>query len=299
MAKFKETLERHGLELRKDKCTTYCPTPEGVEGIRKEKRQIVKWTPEGFMILGTASDGEYRTEITTEARKNREPTSGRLRSARMLTDRIRHMCEADLECRRLVPAWKLVLIVLNCALSLDCCVVLPEALASYAQELDEIVEALFPLFVGQDGLEPLTIKRMRLPKNAGGFDATPVLLRSPMAFQAQHLAIAPSVAKTAGVRALEKVRIVAAARNVQGRLRFMGLSIDERGYRERVTPRTKRWTLPVWVTEHRKRRKQPLAEAATKTEPLGGLCCSPVSIGRRRERTVAHDERRTGMCPAR
>ena len=120
------------------------------------------------MNLRTASDGEYRTERTTEARESREPTSGRLRNARMLADRIRQMCEADLECRRLALAWKLI--------------VPPEALASYAQELDEIVEALFPLFAGQDWLEPLTIKRMRLPRNAGGFDATPTLLRSPVAF---------------------------------------------------------------------------------------------------------------------
>ena len=64
-----------------------------------------------------------------------------------------------------------MIFVLNNALSFDCCVVPPEALASYAQELDEIVETLFPLFVGQDRLEPLTVKRMRLLGNAGGFDA--------------------------------------------------------------------------------------------------------------------------------
>ena len=119
------------------------------------------------MILVTASDGEYRTEITTEARKSHEPTDNRLRNARVLADGIRQMCEADLECRRLAPAWKLVTIVLNNALPTDCCVVPPEAMASYAQQLDEIVEALFPLFVGQDRLDPLTVKRMRLPRNAG------------------------------------------------------------------------------------------------------------------------------------
>ena len=105
------------------------------------------------MILGTASDGDYWTEITTEARKNHEPTSSGLPNARMLADRIRQMCEADLECSR-APAWKLVTIVLNNASSFNCCVVPPEALASYAQELDEIVEALFSLFVGEDRLEP-------------------------------------------------------------------------------------------------------------------------------------------------
>ena len=51
--KLRETLERHGLELRKDKCTAYCPTPERVECIREEMTQFLKWTPEGLMILVT------------------------------------------------------------------------------------------------------------------------------------------------------------------------------------------------------------------------------------------------------
>ena len=152
--------------------------------------QFVKWTPSGLMILGTASDGEYRTEITTTARKSHEPTHDRLQKARILADRIRRMCEADLECRRLAPAWKLFTIVLNSALSFDCCVVRPEALAWYAQELDEIVDALIPMFVGQDRQEHVSIKRMRLPRNAGGFDVAPVLLQSPMVFLAQYLAVA-------------------------------------------------------------------------------------------------------------
>ena len=67
-----------------------------------------------------------------------------------------------------------------------------------------------------------------MPQNACGFDATPVLLRSPMAFLAQYLAIAPSVAKTAGVRAMETLGIVEAARMSQGRMRLMGLWIEER-----------------------------------------------------------------------
>ena len=164
MTKLKETLERHGLELRKDKCTAYCPTPERVECIRVEMTQFLKWTLEGLMKLETASDGEYRTEITTEAEKSHEPTDNRLRNARMLPDGIRQVCEADLECTHLAPAWKLVTIVLNNALSFDCCVVPPEAMASYAQELDEIVEALFPLFVGQDRLEPSLSRECVCPR---------------------------------------------------------------------------------------------------------------------------------------
>ena len=179
----------------------------------------------------------------------------------MLADRI-----------RLAQAWKLVAIVLNNALSFDCCVVPPEALASYAQELDEIVEALFPLFEGQDWLESHTIKRMRLPRIASGFDVTPVLLRSPIAFLAQYLAIAPSVAKAAGVRATETLGIVEAAQDAQGRLRLMGLSTDEREMvREGDRPNREMDVARVGDRALSKRQaswKQPLAEAATKSEPL-------------------------------
>ena len=133
-------------------------------------------------------------------------------SPRVLANKIRQMCEADLYCRRLAPAWKLVNIVLNSALSFDSCVVPPEALASHAQEFDETVDALLPLFAGQDRLEHASIRRTRLPKQFGGFWVTPISLRSPLAFLALYLAIAPSVART---------------RSASTRLRHLGLSIDE------------------------------------------------------------------------
>ena len=83
------------------------------------------------------------------------------------------------------------------------------------------------MFVGQDRLECASVKRMRLPMNAGGFDATPTLLRSPMAFLAQHLAIASSVAKSTGLLALETLGLVEAARGAQEKLRHMGQSVDD------------------------------------------------------------------------
>ena len=279
MTKLRETLERHCLEFRKDKCTAYCPTPERVEDIREEMTQILKWTPDGLTILGTASDGEYRTEITTEAH---EPASSRLRNARMLADRIKQVCEADLECRRFAPAWKLVTIVLNNALFFDCCVVPPEALASYAQELDEIVEALFPLFVGQDQLESHT-KRMRLPRIAGGFDVTPMHLRSPMAFLAQYMAIARSVAGAAGVRAMETLGVVEAAKDAQGRLRLMGLSIDGRWMPRKGDPPNREMDVARVRDKALRNRqaswKQPLAEAATKSEPLSNCAACLHRLG--------------------
>ena len=80
----------HGLDRTQER-QMHCIllTPERVECIREEVTQFSKWTPEGLMILETASDGEYRTEITTDARKSHEPTSSRLGNARMLAGGIR------------------------------------------------------------------------------------------------------------------------------------------------------------------------------------------------------------------
>ena len=65
MTKLNDAHERHGVELRNNNFTAYCPCPEWTEHVREEVTQFVKWTPNDLMILGTASDGEYRTEITT------------------------------------------------------------------------------------------------------------------------------------------------------------------------------------------------------------------------------------------
>ena len=148
-------------------------------------------------------------------------------------------------------AWKLVTVVLSNAFSFDCCVVPPDALASYAQELDEIVDALIPMFVGQDRLEHVSIKRMCLPRNAGGFDVT----RSPMAFLAQYLASVPSVAKSTGLQAMEILDLVEAAIDAQEQLKHMGLSMDERGM-----PRKLPMLGPAPLRKGQTSWKQPLVE---------------------------------------
>ena len=269
MERLQETLERHGLELRSDKCTAYCPTPGRADGIREEMTRFVKWTPDGLMILGTASDGEYRTEITAGARRNQEPTRERLQHARILADKIRQMCEADLDCRRLAPAWKLVTIVLNNALSFDCCVVPPEALASYAQELDEILETLLPLFVGQDRLEHVSIKRMRLPRNAGGFDATSALLRSPVAF------LSPSDGNTGTRRSSQgrtgKIEAKGSIDRREGNAARGGFSKPRVERRQRRKPGTEKETGELETTAGR--------GGDTKRAP-GRLCCTPFPAGR-------------------
>ena len=126
------------------------------------------------------------------------------------------MCAADLDCRRLAPAWKLVAIVSNNALSFDCCVVPPEALASYARELDEIADA--PCLWDKTDLGRFPSKECVWPGTVEDFDVTPTLFRSPMAFLAQYLAIDTSVAKSAGLRATVTLRLDESARSAQEKL---------------------------------------------------------------------------------
>ena len=80
----------------------------------------------------------------------------------------------------------------------------------------------------QDRLEPVSIRRMRWPRNIRGFDVTPTLLRSPMSFLAHYLVVAPSVAKSTGLQAIETLGLVEAARDAQEKLRRMGRTMDER-----------------------------------------------------------------------
>ena len=222
MDRLKEILERHGLELISDKCSAYCPTPGRADGVREEVTRFVKWTPDAswFWERPVTGNIEQRSRQGLEEITSQRAEGYTVREFWLA--KIRQMCKAYLECRRLAPVWKLVTIILNNALTFDCCVVPPEALASYAQELDEIVEALLPLLLGQDRLEHATIKRMRLPRNPGGFDATSALLRSPMAFLAQYLGNRSKRGKYTGVRAMETLGLVEATRDAQGRLRRVG-----------------------------------------------------------------------------
>ena len=105
----------------------------------------------------------------------------------------------------------------------------------------------------------------------------------PIADGLQYLAIAPSVAKVAGVRAMETLGIVEAARDAQRRLRLMGLSLDERGRpREGDFPNREMDVARVGDKALRKRQaswKRPLAEAATKTGPLAEFAARLHQLG--------------------
>ena len=117
--KGKRSATAHGLDLRthlhevEENESSLHVLASRAGDVGKKRRLVERRWADGFTdragkIIGTASDREYRTEITTTVRKDHESTSGRLQFARILADRMRRMCEADLECRRLAPAWKLV-----------------------------------------------------------------------------------------------------------------------------------------------------------------------------------------------
>ena len=110
-----------------------------------------------------------------------------------------------------------------------------------------------------------------------------MLLRSPMAFVAQYLAVAPSVAKSTRLQAKKSLGLVEAARDAQEQLRRMGLTMDES-----AMPRgTDAWVWELDVArvgtgplrKRQTRWKQPLAEAAIRCEPLKSLAARLTQMG--------------------
>ena len=72
-------------------------------------------------------------------------------------------------------------------------------------------------------------------------------LHSPMAFLAQYLAVAPSVARSTGLQATETLGLIEAVRDAQEQLKRMGLSMDERAMpREVGSPRRELEVAPCW-----------------------------------------------------
>ena len=70
--KLKWTFQRHGLELRSDKCAAFCPTKARTSQIREEMTQFLKWKPSGIMILGMTSDDEVQNgDHDTSSEKSR------------------------------------------------------------------------------------------------------------------------------------------------------------------------------------------------------------------------------------
>ena len=152
---------------------------------------------QGTMILGTASDGEYRTEITV-----------RLRNARMNVG----LTESD----KCAKPW-----------------------LRARRNLMKLLKLCSPGLLGKTSSNPSPLRECVYPGMLVGsmlcryFSDRRWLSSSDRRWLSQYLAIAPSKAKAVGVRAMETLGIVEAARDAQRRLRLMGLSKDEKRDAER------------------------------------------------------------------
>ena len=103
------------------------------------------------------------------------------------------ICNTQIDGRRFGPAWKLLAIVANNALSYDCCVLSPGLLRPFAVALDECVLDATETFIGTKGMEPITAQRLRLPRQFGGCDLPSNIQRSRTGFLSQYLAVIPGV----------------------------------------------------------------------------------------------------------
>ena len=235
-----QALAQHGLHARPDKGTAYCPAAEAPGTLRSQCEGAVhgyaQYTPEGLRILGSVSDGAVATTASLGTSR-RHPAHERVEAASDLARCIRSLIDADIDGKRLSPAWKLMGIVLNNALAYDCSVLPPGALAPLATVVDDAVSELLPVFAGTS-LSAAHHQCARLPCDAGGLGLPTAHRRSLTAFLAQYLSIIPgicrdlcrdglSVAETTA--ALHTSGLLPAAIAAERELQMAGLWLDTAG----------------------------------------------------------------------
>ena len=231
-------LEAHGLDLRADKCFAHCPSGKACPSTRAKAAEATSgfatYNEAGITLLGTAADGAYAAVIS-EGPAGSTPAAARADKAVALIARIRALCIAPLPVRRLAPAWKLLSIVANNALSYDCSVVPPCVLAEGARRLDRSVATILPLFAGVPALPPHGEEQIRLPRMDGGCELQTAESRTHLAFLSQYVAVAPGIRRDLTVelgseadadRAMDSSGMVTAAIAAQAHLRAQGLRLD-------------------------------------------------------------------------
>ena len=240
----REVLSEHGLDLRADKCTAHCPLGTNDQKADEDARMAVEgfahYTSDGLHLLGTVAEGEFEVLVGEGAGEQAGPSpiSKRLAAALDLCGKIRSMVTSHTSCRRLAPAWKLLAIVCNNALSYDCCVSSPGALAPHAQSLDRTVAGILPVFLGDQEVQTLTVERCRLPRAAGGCDLPSAAHRSQTSFLSQYLAIVPNICRDLARdglslgdarAALHKAGLLPAAQDCVAALEQRGVHLDTEG----------------------------------------------------------------------
>ena len=237
-------LADHCLHLRPDKCTAFCPAaagdPRRIAEITDLVKDFARYTPAGLGLLGTVSEGAFATYLPSDTKDPdaAHPAETRACEARSLIERIVDLCGAHVDGRRLSPAWKLLAVVANNALSFDCCVLPPGLLRPHAIALDSGVAAALPQFTGGTSTAPETEQRIRLPRTAGGCDLPTASQRSYTSFLSQYLAVIPGVIRDLTEKghmprpavdaALQASGLLPAALEAQEALQHCGLELDPR-----------------------------------------------------------------------
>ena len=176
----KATLKEHGLSLRADKCSAYLPQPqtqEQREDLAKTLEGLAELRSQGLPLLGSVSDGAFHTEIGPQGTPTALPARKRATAAIELVRRTAVLAQSGIPERTLGPAWKILSIVANNALTFDSSVLPPSALAPHAAALDQAVGRAACLLAGMPTETPswnsgsLTALAQCSPQGAGE-DAT-------------------------------------------------------------------------------------------------------------------------------
>ena len=222
---------RAGLQRRPDKCHWYCPS--GAAHCLPDT--VGKHAPDGLPILGSVAEGAYASILSNTTDMEHPQlafATRRQKDALTLIQQLRKV----LESRAMIPVrhavWKLLVGVVNEALSFDLCVLPPAIVLPLAQSLDAAINDLFSRIVqmppdqiaSETGLRALTLAR--LPRSAGGCGMLAYADRAYTAFLATVIGNAPLM-HDSGCR--EAAGIPAHAQECINWLEQAGVHLDEWG----------------------------------------------------------------------
>ena len=239
-------LAEHGYKLRLDKTRAHCPAAtcnaELASELRAELEGYATYEHAGLSLLGKATDGTQDTVITSSG-PMRGPLQKRMDAARRFAQRLHALLDADMDGKKLGPAWKLITLVLNRTLSYDLCVSPPGDVLPHAVELDGMVAALARKCADRNGscaneIWTQALDRARQPRQNGGLDLHSVADLAPYAFLSTVVSVLPDAAaklcapdgqRMSTERAygkLEETGIIAHAEAALQRIQADGVIID-------------------------------------------------------------------------
>ena len=195
-------LAEHGYKLRLDKTRVHCPAAacdaELAVELKAELEGYATYEHAGLPLLGKATAGSQDTIIAAGG-PMRGPLQKRMDAARQFAQRLHALLDADIDGKKLGPAWKLITLVLNRTLSYDLCVSPPGDISPHAVELDGMVDALARRCADRSGscsseMWKQALDRARQPRQNGGLDLHSVADLAPYAFLSTVVSVLPAAA---------------------------------------------------------------------------------------------------------